>query len=89
MEVQKALWALCAACDLHGESGTDIMFQVLHEACTRVKKKDYRRIVLKSYHDGLCFDVTLLIADRVLEVMEERQDVQISYSRAKPVLATE
>jgi hypothetical protein len=75
-EIRNALLALMKACDLTGESGTDHLFHVLLEACKRVKSRDYRKIVLKSYRDGLCFDVTWLITERIMEVMTEWDIVQ-------------
>jgi hypothetical protein len=75
-EIWKALYVLCKACDLRGESGTDHLLHVLLEACKRVKRQDYNRVVKRSYRDGLGFDVTYLIIDRIVEVMKEWDIVQ-------------
>ena len=75
-EVWKAFHVLAKACDLKGESGTDHLFHVLFEACKRVKSRDYKRVVLTSHRDGLNYDVTFLMTDRVLEVMKEMDIVQ-------------
>jgi hypothetical protein len=85
-DVWKALLALRNACDLRTESGTVILFHALFEACKRVDRKDYKRHVVSAHREGVGFDVTILLAERILEVMREREPVQIFWDTRKDSL---
>jgi hypothetical protein len=66
-QIRKALLDLCEACGLPSFG----VFCVLLEASLRVKYCDYEMIGRKSYEEALCYDVTGLIAGRIMEVMGE------------------
>jgi hypothetical protein len=72
--VWKALLALRDACDLRSELGTDILFHVLFEACKRLNHPNYQHIVLEEGDEP--FDLTIALADTIIEVMEEWGPVQ-------------
>ena len=62
-KIYTALNSLMAACDLVGESGTEILFGVLSEAVARVDEQWL--IVENNQKNGLCYDVNALLADQM------------------------
>jgi hypothetical protein len=62
-KINTALNSVMTACGLVGESGTEILFDVLHEAIAGVHKEWW--IVEQSHNEGLGFDVNALLADQI------------------------
>ena len=63
-KVRGAINQLMAACNLQGESGTETLLYRLEEAIDNVD----RSIIEKSHEDGLCYDVSWLIAESLVDV---------------------
>ena len=60
-KIYEALNHLLKACDLTGESGTEVLFDLLSEAVDELDQS----IITRSHEDGLCYDVNALLADGI------------------------
>jgi hypothetical protein len=60
-QIYAALNDLMNACGLSGESGTEVLFDVLFDAVHNVDEDIYR----ESHAEGLCFDVCALLAEQI------------------------
>ena len=67
--IRTAINQLMSACGLRGESGTEELFLILRDAVDEV---DWG-IVEESHREGLCFDVSCLLAEAIEQQLSRRE----------------
>lgn len=66
--IRTAINQLMKACGLSGESGTEELFLILENAVAAV---DWG-IVEESHEEGLCFDVSCLLAEAIVAELDDK-----------------
>lgn len=66
--IKEALDALMKACNLAGESGTEILFEMLERA---IGELEAEQVMQNSHAEGLCFDMNAAMALKLEQYITE------------------
>jgi hypothetical protein len=70
--INKVLNGLCAALDLHGESGTETLFLILCEVFDDANIEELENIRSESHDSDLMCDMLWPIAEKINDVAREQ-----------------
>jgi hypothetical protein len=73
-KVYRSLDLLMEACNLEGESGTEVLFDILYQAVQSVDRQWH--VIERSHKDGLCYDVNTMLTEEILKFLSKRSVAQ-------------